>query len=102
MIFVQVDPVVKQASSVSSASWVFPMMWPWLMWPLSFRVFLSLDGILAAETKELCVFLYISVCLCVCLCMCGASLVYVSLHVVYACVCTFNLHMRQLVAFNEK
>ena len=37
---------------------------------LSFRVFLSLDGILVAEMKELCVFLYISVCLCVCLCMC--------------------------------
>lgn len=81
MIFVQVDPVVKQASSVSSASWVFPMMWPWLMWPLSFRVFLSLDGILAAETKELCVFVYFCVFVCV-LVYVYASLVYVSLHVV--------------------
>ena len=80
MIFVQVDPVVKQATSVSAASWVFPMMRAWLMWPLSFRVFLSLDGILVSEMKELCVFLYISVCLCVCLSMCGAS--------VCMCLCT--------------
>lgn len=85
VIFVQVDPVVKQATSVSSASWVFPMMQPWLMWPPSFQVFLSLVGILAAEMKELCVFLYVSVCLCVCLCMCGAGPLVVS---VCVCLCT--------------
>lgn len=87
MIFIQVDPVVKQATSVSSASWVFPMMRAWLMWPLSFRVFFSLDGILVSEMKELCVSVYFCVFVCVLVYVWCVS-VYVSLHVVYACVCT--------------
>ena len=53
MIFVKIDPVVTHANSVNLASRTFPVFACLrFTWPLSFQIFLSLEGMSATETIE--------------------------------------------------
>ena len=55
VIFVKADPVVMRPSALPQHPRFFRCLpvcwWPWLTWPLSFQVFLSLEGMSVAEMK---------------------------------------------------